>query len=225
MSPDRARSQEDVLRDVARALEGHLPLRELPIAMRIHEGSVTMSGRVRSWKQARDAGRLALTVAGVAEVRNELVVDPSDADRRSDQELAAAASDAIRTNLLVRTDIQTTVEDGVVTLQGVVPYASQRYDAEVAMERLSGLRGVVNLVRVAPPGHVDLTVARETATLALKRHATADALGLTFAERDGTLEVSGVLDSSEEKTCVLSALRDVAGVRQVLDEIRIVSPS
>jgi len=224
MSADRCKSDGEVARDVTNVLNAHAALRDLPITTEVHEGCVTISGTVRTWKDARDACRLARTVDGVVRSRSDLVVDPVPAERRTDQELALAASDAIRDNLLIRADIRVTAKDGVVTLEGTVPYPSQRYDAEAALERVRGLRGVVNLVCVAAPDHVDLGAARQLALQALQRHATADGLGLVFEERDGTLHVSGVLDSAEEKSCVLAVLRTLAGVHHLVDEIRISAP-
>jgi len=225
MEPNHFRSDAEVSLDVARVLTGHPPLQGVPITAQVRDGRLTMSGTLPTWKHARDACRLAHTVAGVVEVRDELLVEPSEADRRTDRELALAAREALRDNLLVSGDILVTVADGVVTLEGTVPYASQRYDAEVALERLAGLRGVIDRVRVAAAEHVDLTAARDVVIQALKKHAAADGLGLTLEEREGTLRVAGTLDSAEEKGCVLRALRGLAGVRHVVDEIRIGSPS
>jgi len=218
-------SDADISRGVTRALASHPPLQGIPIETNVREGCVTMSGTVATWKQARDAARLARAVGGVLQLRSNLVVEPSQAERRSDRELAAGAADAIRNNLLVSNDIRATAEDGVITLEGTVRYDSERYDAEVALERLSGVRGVVNRVRVAIPAQIDLTAARAVAVEALKRHAASDGRALAFEERAGTLRVSGWLDGAEEKECVLSALRGIAGARQLIDDIRVGSPS
>jgi len=222
MEPNRCRNDEQVSHDVVRALTGHPPLQGMPITTLVRDGCVTLSGALPSWKHARDACRLAHTVEGVVQLRNELVVEP--AERRTDQELAVAAGAALRDNLLVSHDIRVTAKDGIVTLEGTVPYASQRYDAEVALERLAGLRGVVDLVSVITRGQVDLTAARDLVIQALKRHAASDGLALALEERDGTLTVSGLLDSADERSCVLEALRGVPGVRHLVDEIRVASP-
>src|SRR3569623_1510911 len=148
MSADRCKSDGEVARDVTNVLNAHAALRALPITTEVLEGCVTISGTVRTWKDARDACRLARTVDGVVRSRRDLVVDPVPAERRTDQELALAASDAIRDNLLIRADIRVTAKDGVVTLEGTVPYPSQRYAAAAALERVRGLRGVVTLVGV-----------------------------------------------------------------------------
>jgi|GEM_PF-3283788 len=225
MQPNRSRQDAEVAGDVARVLAGHPPLQGLPIKAQVRDGRVTMSGTLPTWKQARDACRLARTVDGVLELKDELRVEPAQAERKTDQQLALEVREALRSNLLVSTDVLVTVKDGIVSLVGTVPYASQRYDAEVAIERLSGLRGVVDLLRVVTPGHVDLTAVRDVAIQALKKHATSDVLGLVFDEQEGTLRVAGSLDSAEEKACVLTALRSVAGVRLLVDEIRIASSS
>ena len=225
MQQNNSTNDTDISDGVTRALEGHPPLQGLPIEAKVRQGCVTMSGTVRSWKQARDACRLAHTVEGVLQLRNNLVVEPSPAELRTDRELAVAAADAIRSNLLVSNDIRAAVKDGVITLEGTVRYDSERYDAEVALERLSGVRGVVNLVRVAAPAHIDLAAARAAAVEALKRHAASDGLGLALEQRGDDLRVSGWLDSAEEKRCVLIALRCTAGVRQLIDEIHVGSPS
>jgi osmotically-inducible protein OsmY len=75
-----------------------------------------------------------------------------DATMKVDAEMARAAQSALDGRMLMPPDqpIRLEVSEGTVTLTGTVPYWSQRYDAERAIETLAGVRRVVNRIEVRP---------------------------------------------------------------------------
>lgn len=214
-------TDEEIARELARALAQHPALAGATITPLVKEGHVTLSGTVRAWQQVCDASRAARLVKGVQTVTDTLGVEPPENERRTDAELASAAIEALNSACMVfpRADVRVSAARGVVTLEGTVPYVSQRYDAEQTVERLRGLRGLINLIRVAPIQYIDLEQARIVVINALRRHALQDSLGIGLSAAGATLRLQGELDSPQEKTDVLAAARSIPGVEQLVDEL------
>jgi osmotically-inducible protein OsmY len=84
-----------------------------------------------------------------------------------------------------------------VTLKGEVNYYFQKRDAERAIERLSGVRGVSNLLTVKPqPTPQDL---KSQIQKALVRNAQTDASRITVEVQGSTVILRGTVSSYAEK--------------------------
>ena len=157
------------------------------------------------------------------DVANDLTVKPAGSAERTDTEIAQAVRRALEWDVLVPDQqIQSTVAHGIVTLEGTVAHWNQRFDAERAIERLAGVKRVVNRIEVQPNEEVNLERARHAVDRALARHASREAARLQLQSADGTVMVSGVVDTLQEKEAVLGAVRGTRGVRDVSDHLRIV---
>ena len=75
---------------------------------------------------------------------------PSTSER-SDEDLAAAIVRALQWDALVPVEkLDVTVSKGWVTMRGEVEWAYQKQDAERVTRRITGVRGVTNLIAVKP---------------------------------------------------------------------------
>jgi osmotically-inducible protein OsmY len=130
-------------------------------------------GAPRSWRQA---------------VANDIEVRLLGSAERTDTDLARAALNALKWDAGIPTDkIDITVSHGWVTLKGEVDHYFQKRDAERAIERLSGVRGVSNLLAVKPqPAPQDLKSQIEKA---LVRNAEKKAAAETVSSASGVTEV------------------------------------
>jgi osmotically-inducible protein OsmY len=114
-----------------------------------------LTGTVDSAVKAAAAQAAAHRVAGVLDVANDLVVKLPADRAATDTEIALGVRRALLGETLVPDElIRSTVTGGIVTLEGTVPYLSQRYDAERAVGRLAGVKGVANLIEVRPAERV-----------------------------------------------------------------------
>ena len=114
----------------------------------MNRGTVTLTGTVESWAKLRAAAEAAHRVVGVLDVANDLTVKLPGNTQKTDTEIAQAVRHALAWDTLVpHQKIETTVSHAVVTLEGQVAYWSQRYDAERAVEHLTGVRRVNNRIR------------------------------------------------------------------------------
>ena len=85
------------------------------IAVYADDGTVTLRGTVRSFRQKREAQKAAERVYGVVFVSNELDVRILHDSRRDDAELRGAVLQALMLDSVVPSMIDATVKDGVVT--------------------------------------------------------------------------------------------------------------
>jgi osmotically-inducible protein OsmY len=79
---------------------------------------------------------------------------PVDAEPQwcSDGEIAGSVADVLAWDISVpRGKVKARVENGWVTLEGAVAFPFQRRAAKVAVRRCVGVKGVSNLIAVAPP--------------------------------------------------------------------------
>ena len=120
----------------------------LEIAVAADEGIVTLRGTVESYNQVLAAAEDANDVDGVAEVNNQLIVDPDGADRRDDDEIRGAALQSLAWDVEVPKTVDVDVTDGCVTLTGDVGYQFQSGAAFDDVASLYGVLGVTNEITV-----------------------------------------------------------------------------
>jgi osmotically-inducible protein OsmY len=137
-------------------------------------------------------------VRGVKAVANEIEVRLSKSSERNDSDIAAAAVRALEWDALVSVDeLDVTVANGWVTLRGEVEWQYQKQDAEQVVRRLSGVKGVTNLITIrsrVPPSEVKKKIEQ-----ALVRNAEVDANGITVEIQDGKVVLHGRVKSWAEK--------------------------
>jgi osmotically-inducible protein OsmY len=181
----------------------------------------TLTGSVASYAQKFAAQEAAHRVIGVLDVANDIEVNPSDGFVRSDTELARAVRSALEWDALVPDDqIQSTVSDGWVTLEGEVNYWRERTDAERAIRRLTGVVGVINKITIRKQA-VNVDQLREEIEEALETRADRETERLRIEVHDGAVDLWGRVHSWKERRAVLGSISHAPGVAQVRDHLRI----
>src|SRR3979411_2428105 len=121
------------------------------IGVAVKDGVVTLTGLVDSYAKKWAAEEAAHRVRGVKAVANDIEVHLAVFAERTDADIAAAAVRALEWDALVPIEkLDVTVSKGWVTLQGEVEWQFQKQDAEGVVRRLSGVKGVTNLIPVKP---------------------------------------------------------------------------
>jgi osmotically-inducible protein OsmY len=107
------RLDSDVRRDVEDELRSDPDIDATDIAVAVKDGSVTLTGFVRSFRQRRGAEQDVKRVAGVVGIANNIEVRLPIIHRRPDPEIARDAVEAIKRDLPLSWDkIKAIVEDG-----------------------------------------------------------------------------------------------------------------
>ena len=190
------------------------------IGVQVEDAIVTLSGHVASFAEKEAARRAAQRVADVRGVAVDLHVVLPDHAERTDADLARSASSMLEWSTLVPRDaVKVSVENGWVTLTGKVEWAFQRDAAADCVNSLIGVKGVVNRIEVAVRASSGDVKTRIEA--ALQRRAHADTTSIDVSVTDGTVTLSGCVDSLAERTTMESAAWSAPGVRKVVDDLTV----
>ena len=151
-------SEHQLRQDVLDELDFEPSVNAAHIGVGVNAGVVTLTGFVSSYREKLAAERAARRVKGVKAIAEGIEVRlPSD-KKTGDDEIAGRAVDILKWRVGFPADrISIKVEKGIVSLAGDVDWQFQKTEAEAAVHHLSGVVGVVNLVRVRSTVH-DLEV-------------------------------------------------------------------
>ncbi len=208
----------EVRDQVLNEIEWDIRLQPTEIGVAVKNSTVTLTGTVDSWVKKVAAKEAAYRVAGVLDVVDDVRVRPLMAPGLTDVEVAANVRKALEWDVLVPHEkIRTLVSSGIVTLEGEVPYAIQRSDAERSIRNLTGVMGIINNVKVKE--EVASTEVQKAIKSALERRALREANSVRVDVAEGRVTVSGHVDSWPERQEVLRAIRGTRGVRTVVDNL------
>jgi osmotically-inducible protein OsmY len=222
MDQPNRKTDSQIQQDVARELAWDTRVSPTEVGIAVKNGVVTLTGAVSTWAKLRSAEEAAHRVAGVLDVANDLIVNPPGGQLRTDTDIAQAVRTALEWDVTVPDhQIRTTVSQGTVTLEGTVSYWTERADAERAVERLAGVKRVLNQIEVVPTEQVDVSAAHRAVEKALERHAEREAARIDLHAIEGTVNVAGIVQTWQEKEAVLGAVRGTRGVREVEDHLRV----
>lgn len=216
----QSKSDRDLERDVREELAFDPRVDAKPITVSAKDGVVTLSGSVPTYAMKVAAHRDAERVNGVRIVVEHMDVSLPDMHARSDADLAKAVADSLSWDVEVpNRKIKTTVRDGVVTLEGTVDWAYQRFAAEGALRYLAGVKGLTDLIAVSPSPASSIDV-KQHIKAALTRSAEADAARITVDTTDGgSVTLRGTIHSWAERDEAVRAAWATPGVRQVQSEL------
>ena len=210
----------DVKHHVENALDWEPSLDAKDVGVSADQGVVTLRGNVPSYTQKIAAERVALRVYGVKAVANDLIVHLANSHQRTDTEIAQAALAALKWHTAVPDDrVTLTVKDGWITLAGTLDWGYEKDAAARAVRDLTGVKGVINDIRVQP--HVKIVDVRDKIEAAFKRSAEIDARRVNVTAQDGKVILSGNVRSWAERQEAERAAWAAPGVSQVDDRLTV----
>jgi len=190
------------------------------IAVAVKDGSVALTGFVRSFRQRRRAEQDVKRLAGVVGIANNIEVRLSIIHRRPDSEIARDAVEAIKRDLPLSWEkIKAIVEDGWITLEGEVEWHYQRERAEEAVQGLRGIRGVTNKIEVRP--QVPPMEIKRRIEQALRRSAELDASRISVEASGSEIILRGGVRSWAEREEADRAAWSAPGVTKADNRIKI----
>jgi osmotically-inducible protein OsmY len=216
-----ATMNERIRREVLDEFQWQSHLAGSRIGVAVDDGVVTLTGTVDSYAKKYAAQEAAHCIRGVTDVANQLEVKVAEEHARSDTEVAHAVRHALEWDVMVPDSrIESSLNEGWVTLDGTVDLWREREDAEAAVRQLAGVRGVSNRIKVGPPSIAASDVCRTIEqVLARRAHRETDAIDVRI--HDGVVALDGEVRSWAEKRAILGAVAHARGVKGVDDRIRI----
>ncbi len=215
---------ENTQRNVLEELKWDIRVWPNEIGVVVKDGIVTLTGWVDSYLKKIVAEEAAHRVLGVKAVANDIEVRLPGFAERTDADLAAAVPGALRWDAAIPAGkVEVTVSQGWVTLKGEVDHYFQKRDAEPAIERISGVRGVSNLLTVKPqlvPQDLKSQIQK-----ALVRNAQTDASRITVELQGSEVILRGTVRSYAEKKAAEETACSASGVTEVHNRMIISLPA
>jgi osmotically-inducible protein OsmY len=203
--------------DVLSELKWDTAVDETEVGVQVKNGVVTLTGTIGALAKKLAAIDAAHRVFGVLDVVDDMKVSVPSFWERTDQDIAAAVRHALEWDVTVPDEqIKSTVKGGVVTLEGTVQTWSARQSAEIAVQRLMGVRNVVNRISI-PTVTVSAFAIKNDIEEALERQTAREARRLDVSVHDGTVTISGAVRSWGEKNAVERVAWATPGVRRLED--------
>lgn len=186
-------TQETIKKNVVEQLYWNTSVNASDIEVQVEEdGQVTLSGSVPSYSVRQSATSTVWAVSGVTAVDNQIAVEypaavefPSDSDIKSNVESILLWNTEIDSS-----EIEVTVNDNIVTLEGTV----ESYWKKVRVEELSDVTGVfsiVNKLAVVPTEEVVDEDIAENVEEALDRNIMVSVDDVTVKVKNGEVTLTG----------------------------------
>jgi hyperosmotically inducible periplasmic protein len=204
-------------------------LKDDRIKIQSKDGCVILTGEVANPSHKTMAEDTVENLPGVKTVDNRLEVKEKAADEKSDDWITFK----VRSVLLCRRSVSGTrtsvsVKDGVVTLSGTASSEAQRELTEEYAKDVEGVKEVKNEMKVAPAteslgrdlGEVidDASITAQVKS-ALLTHRSTSAAKTRVTTRDGVVMLSGEARNRAEKDLVTKLVRDIHGVKSVVNNM------
>lgn len=214
------KSDAQIQQDVLSELKWSPEIDEAHIGVTVHNGAAALTGHVPTYRQKRAAIDAAKRVADVKAVVDNVAVRLESEMRMTDEGLAERIANVLKWNVSIKSNaVKAEVKNGIVTLTGEVDWQYQRANIERNIEHVGGVANVFNLITVKP--RLSTFDVRQRINEALKRHAEVEASKVTISASDGTVTLSGTVESLAEMDRVEDAAWAAPGVSKVVDNLSV----
>ena len=192
------------------------------IGVAVKNGIVTLAGTVDTFSKKIAAEAAAKKIVGVKGVALDIDVIPSHSTKRNDSQIAEAVVNALRWDTKVPDEkISTSVEDGWVTLEGIVEWEFQISAAYDAVKNLLGVKGLTNLIKIVPK--IQSSEIRQKIAAAFERIATLEVERIKINIIGSKVLLNGTVRSLAEKEDAQTAAFAAPGVTEVQNDLLVES--
>ncbi len=192
------KSNEVLQKDVQDAIKWEPLLHAAEIGVIVHNGIVTLTGTVDSFAKKKEAEDAAKNVAGVKALVDDIEVKPNRFAVVNDTDIAQEIVRALQENWSVPDKkIKVIVDNGRVTLEGILDWDFQREAALKSVRYLAGVTSVTSKLKIQP--EINNELEQKKVEGALRRNWAIDADKIQVRAHDRTITLSGIVNSLFQK--------------------------
>ncbi len=211
----------EIKNDVLEELAWQPNINETQIGVVVEKGVVTLTGFVDDYSKKSAAEKAVKKVKGVKAVAEDIEVKYGSAYQKTDKEIAKAVVNTFEWNTAVpEKDIKIKVDAGWVWLSGEVQWEYQKNAAKRVVERLYGVKGVINNIDIKQV--VEPRELKEKITKAFERLADIDAHNISVDVDGNTVKLRGKVHSISEKDEARRTAYYAPGVYKVENELEVI---
>ncbi|AWN82052.1 BON domain-containing protein [Candidatus Cardinium hertigii] len=194
----------------------------LRVAIKGKHAVVVLGGTVKTFIEKSIAENNVKNIVGVRGVVDEITVEPTTLGKRSDAEIAEAATRALKLNVMIPDEsIKIVVEKGYVTLSGTVEWQYQKNTATSVVGNIWGVKAVVNTIVVKPSVGIDARNVKEQIMKEFERHARIDASRIQVEVAGNKVMLKGSVRNFDEMEEAENAAWSLQGVTEVTNALTI----
>lgn len=219
MFSSSSKSDFQIQKDVNEEVKWDPSVTATHLSASVNDGIVTLRGTVPHYLEKGRAEDAAQRVAGVRAIANEIEVNIMGSYERGDEEIAAAALNALEWNYSTPKGIKVSVEKGWITLKGEADWDYQRNSARDCVSQLMGVCGVSNQMTLKTSVHVADVKSRIEE--ALRRSAQDEGKAIKVSILGDEVTLSGNVHSKSEKNDVRFAAWCAPGIMRVKNNLTI----
>ncbi len=162
------------------------------IGVAVDKGVVALSGHVNGYAEKLAVIAAARRVRGVHAIAENIEVHCPYEKKTADDQIAKRARDILKWDVLIPPDaVDVLVHEGWVTLSGNVNSYFEKASAEDDIRKLSGVRGITNMVAIKP--RIVSANVKSKIESALKRRAKLEANAISVSVQNGNTVILEVL--------------------------------
>jgi osmotically-inducible protein OsmY len=212
------KTNQELQTDVQNAIKWEPLLNAAEIGVTAKDGVVSLTGVVDSYLKKLEAENAAKKVIGVKALVEKIEVKFPSAWSKSNVEIANEVLTALKLNWSVPKDkVTVKVEDGWVTLEGELPWNYQKEAANSAVHYLTGVRGVINNIKIKSESHD--AIEKHDVENAIGRSWAVDDIDIHVAVSGTTVTLTGMVDSWYQKEEAGRIAWNTPGIWHVKNEL------
>jgi len=192
------KTNEILRKEVQDSIRWEPLLNTTDIGVIVSDGIVTLTGRVDSYYKKKEAEKTAKNIGGVKAVVDDIEVIIDKERQKNDTDIAIDVINALHHNWSVPDEkIKVTVDNGWVTLEGILKWEFEREAAQNAIKYLQGIRGVTNKLKLQST--IDDAIEKKHVEAALRRNWSIDCDKINVRVLGNMITLSGVVNSIYQK--------------------------
>lgn len=214
------KSNQDLQADVQNAIKLQPLLNAAEIGVTAKDGVVSLTGNVDCYLKKMEAEKAAKSVPGLKALVENIVVQFQSPGIKTDLELANEIILGLKLNWSVPNDkVTVTVEDGWVTLEGVLHWNYQKEAAKNSVNHLTGVKGVSNHISIRSESNVK--IEKQEVEDALAKSWSVDDTDIIVEVLGTTITLTGTVNSWAQKEEAGRVAWNTQGICQVKNELAV----